>query len=450
MGVWTSWYPSGMMMRQEGYLSDRKGYDLGSIRHGKWIYYSPEEEMIKQEVYSYGKLISVELFSEGKIMEADDSIHIVIPDTTKPMFVSIETLASGNLKKQEVFRDEILLRKEVLADGVPFYYELFVRDESIDSTNLIPNPGFEEYKKLPESTGQLDLCANSWSSGGRTPSSYFSEYSGVNYVAVPVNNFGYENASDGKAYAGIGLGYLEFLSARLNDTLEENGLYCIKIKVSLAENSKEFTKKFGILFSSEKKRLTASSEEIPQVHFTNSEGFTEMDGWTELCGTYEATGSELYMTFGSFFTHPSAYYYVDEVEVTKIEDEAECGCVKEITFSDLNPDEIKINMEYRLSFVDFDENFNLTEGFNIELDNVFDMMDRNPGMRAEIGVYCSNVDGEEAANGTRKVAQTVAGYIQSRGIDASRISSKGYGQSDDGLFAEEGKIGRVVIKFLSL
>ena len=80
--------------------------------------------------------------------------------------------------------------------------------------------------------------------------------------------------------------------------------------------------------------------------------------------------------------------------------------------------------EYRLSFVDFDEDFNLTEGFNIELDNVFDMMDRNPGMRAEIGVYCSNGDGEEAANGTRKVAQTVAGYIQSRGIDASRISSK--------------------------
>ncbi|MBK9152273.1 MAG: OmpA family protein [Saprospiraceae bacterium] len=64
-----------------------------------------------------------------------------------------------------------------------------------------------------------------------------------------------------------------------------------------------------------------------------------------------------------------------------------------------------------------------------ELDNLADLMQKNAGVRVELGGHTDNT-GDPAANLTlsQKRADNVRAYLINKGIDAARLVSKGYGQ----------------------
>ena len=66
----------------------------------------------------------------------------------------------------------------------------------------------------------------------------------------------------------------------------------------------------------------------------------------------------------------------------------------------------------------------------VELDKVVEMMQSHPTMRIELGGHTDNV-GNPASNQTlsEQRAKAVYDYLVNHGIEASRLSYKGYGQT---------------------
>lgn len=74
--------------------------------------------------------------------------------------------------------------------------------------------------------------------------------------------------------------------------------------------------------------------------------------------------------------------------------------------------------------------YSLLEISIVELDKVVEMMQKHPSMRIELGGHTDNV-GNEAANQklSEQRAKAVYDYLASHGVDASRMTYKGYGQT---------------------
>lgn len=89
-----------------------------------------------------------------------------------------------------------------------------------------------------------------------------------------------------------------------------------------------------------------------------------------------------------------------------------------------------------------------------ELDKAVDFLTKNPNMKIEIGGHTDNA-GSESSNLTlsEQRAQSVSGYLTSKGIDGSRITSKGYGESnpvaDNATSAGRSQNRRTTLKILS-
>jgi outer membrane protein OmpA-like peptidoglycan-associated protein len=65
-----------------------------------------------------------------------------------------------------------------------------------------------------------------------------------------------------------------------------------------------------------------------------------------------------------------------------------------------------------------------------ELDNVVGLLNQYPSLKVELGGHTDNVGAEDSnLELSQKRADNVREYLLSKGIDAGRISAKGYGQN---------------------
>lgn len=100
-------------------------------------------------------------------------------------------------------------------------------------TNLVPNPGFEQYSQCPDEVNDLNPVdqvtkATGWSSYRDTPD-YFNtcaptSSSTTALVSVPYNGCGYQVPASGNAYCGLSSYvtntlYREYLGAQLTSSL---------------------------------------------------------------------------------------------------------------------------------------------------------------------------------------------------------------------------------------
>jgi outer membrane protein OmpA-like peptidoglycan-associated protein len=222
---------------------------------------------------------------------------------------------------------------------------------------------FEKTKK--EVVGELG--AISLAEGLSSPTEikadlFMTEASGD--VGIPLNIYGTEAPSSdggGQNYAGAVFYKPGKLAAERSYitvpimkgteqlTLKKGLKYCVEFSVSLSESSKFATNNISALFSKEvlgngsPGAIYNNSDKI--IRSQNNKVYNGFYGWEKVCAVYTAKGDEKFITIGNFDKNETtkfeavkkpkeseaeviahAYYYVDNVIITVIDNVAECKC----------------------------------------------------------------------------------------------------------------------------
>lgn len=218
-------------------------------------------------------------------------------------------------------------------------YFLVMISINVNAQNLVPNPSFEDAISCFHS---IDSC-QSW----HNPSAYSPDYlnsciSGA--YSVPLNDYGYQTANTGNAYAGIILEYRgtvgssrEYIQAELTDSLLNGRKYSVSFLVSISDSTSFAVNDIGAFFS----EAAISSTVVtyfpvqPQVNNNHlSNPLNQRDIWIPVVDTFIATGGEKFITIGNFKDDANtdttsisggssflnySYYYIDDVSVIMVD-----------------------------------------------------------------------------------------------------------------------------------
>ncbi|MBL7934479.1 MAG: OmpA family protein [Bacteroidia bacterium] len=321
------------------------------------------------------------------------------------------------------------------------YLPLFIYlSFKLTSQNLVPNPSFELFTKLPVKTDNSIVKAKDW-----IPPKFGSDYyhqSASKAVGTPKNHFGRQEPHSGYAYAGIctRTKFLEYLEAKLIEPLKKDQEYLVELYICKAERSIGSIKEFGILFSSKKIwGITNKGISVkPQIIFSNPKGYKNKKDWVKLSAIYKATGDEVVLTFGHFNYDPSddkrkiiCHYYVDDISVTPInkKDTVEKVIIQETNTPDKT--EFEFGKKIVLNNIYFKTNESeLLPSSNTELDKLSKYLIDTPNTTIEISGHTDNT-GNEPQNKflSEDRAKAVTDYLKSKGINESRITYVGKGSS---------------------
>lgn len=202
--------------------------------------------------------------------------------------------------------------------------------------NLVPNPSFEDYDTCPDWLSQIDR-ATGWQAFRLTPD-YMNACDLTDTMSVPLNLFGYQQASDGIGYAGIHNyssstpNTREFIGAQLDEPLFVGQPVYVSMKVALGGYSptsyrmRWTTNNVGLRFSMNSfYQVTGSLPNSSAVHMLTI--LTDTMNWHTVSGVYFPDSAYEYVQIGNFYsdaltsvlelddiaTYPYSYTYVDEV-----------------------------------------------------------------------------------------------------------------------------------------
>ena len=222
----------------------------------------------------------------------------------------------------------------------------------VSAQNLVPNPSFEVFNACPDTffpppTGSNISAANGWyNPGGFTPDYLNPCDTNITdpYFGVPLNQYGFQSARTGVAYAGIITSFLyptpdsirEYIEATLLDSLRIGKSYAVSFHVSLGEWSTYAANDIGAYFSDTLISLPSNPYTLPYIPQIQNNPFnnplTDTTLWTEVQDTFIAQGGEQYIIIGNFKNDvntdttnldsvgnpnysPWSYYYIEDVSV---------------------------------------------------------------------------------------------------------------------------------------
>lgn len=328
-----------------------------------------------------------------------------------------------------------------------FFYVSF----NTAAQNLVPNPGFEQLNNNPKRGDVTITCSKDWFAGYMMATDYYNRLPGI-WKEVPKNILGFQEPHSGNAYAGICIDskFIEYLEARLLDTLVEGKKYLIEFYISRAEKSKASLKEFGVLFSDKADRALATNGIIkePGVKFINRLGYRDKKGWTKLSAVYQAKGFENYLILGHFtyndhtFHKRYCHYYIDDVSITPIEKESDFVAKKESKDSIhvAKPETQKLlpqtfspkfgeAVTLKNIFFAINKSELLSESFS-ELDKLVQYLNETTNVSIIISGHTDNTGSEEQNKILSEArAKAVADYLILKGVSKSRINYTGYGSS---------------------
>lgn len=351
---------------------------------------------------------------------------------------------------------------------------------SPQSSNLVYNPSFEEYRECPrkiDALGTLTIV-DAWFQPTAGSADYYN-VCGARDCKVPKNKLGVQEAHSGMGYCGIYCSktdYREYLQTQLKEPLKAGATYQVSFYVSLSEYSSGAVATIGALFTSdrigdtvrsvlmrkEEKRMAPGVSQVlasyyePQVVNSYERVLTDTKGWMLVNGTFVAKGGEQFLTIGNFFPAaqsnvidldsltyllPGSYYYIDDVSVTCMD----CDAIKDLATvvdttavveakpvpSTLSDDSLHVGATIILHniFFDFDKAVLLQQSYN-ELQNLLTILQDHPKMRIEIR---GHTDGRGSEDYNQRLsenrAKAVVDYLVSKGIDSRRLQYKGFGKS---------------------
>lgn len=322
--------------------------------------------------------------------------------------------------------------------------------------NLVPNPGFEEYTSCPGSYSQhaAEFKAKYWKSANRgTPDHFHSCSKGE--AGVPYNWAGISDAYEGHGYAGIYVwmidkSFREYLGCKLLQPLVKDSVYRVRFRFRLSSYSKYSVDRIGLVFSDSS--VEASHDKIikatPSVSVVRDSALTMETGyWETLQQEYRAQGGEQYLVIGNFSSNEathyyfiqfmpeqqsmlakSAYYYIDDVSVeSKYTAEPE----KVSPLPAFAVETVETNKTYVLKNIQFEfDSYRLLYPSFDELEKVVFLMEEHPNVKILLAGHTDDVGGDQYNRTlSRNRAKTVASYLISKGIPASRVEYAGYGKS---------------------
>jgi outer membrane protein OmpA-like peptidoglycan-associated protein len=339
-----------------------------------------------------------------------------------------------------------------------------------DTTSLILNGSFEQFDGKLKKQGEFELTQD-WTSPTDTKADLFSKTVKSQYVQAPKNVYGVQDPSSGKNYAGA-LMYSynskqprSYVSTKLKREMIKGNLYCIKFYISLADLSKFAINNIGIYLTNGKPDVNSANSIVNDKFITAGTNavIDEMAGWQQVCRLYEAKGGEKFITLGNFAKDentqalkvkrptgiteaqlPIAYYFIDDVEVNRVEYKTDCICMNggvpesSIVYSssgtiadDMTNDEKMANLS--VYFYQYKED--LTSTAKMNLDKIAAIMLSNQDLKLEV---IGNTDDDELKLSNKKAelkklglnrANNALEYIAAKGIDRSRLFSKDAGTS---------------------
>jgi len=213
------------------------------------------------------------------------------------------------------------------------------------TTNLIRNPGLEEYTCCPTNMGMIE-CAIYWTqpSIGNSSSEYFN-ICGIDSLIFPNFLSYFQNAYFGNGYAGIitasSSEYREYIQGELSEPLIAGQCYYCEFWVKLFsfKNMSSFSAidALSIYFSDTLPQITVSDPLAmyfpAQINNPTGRIITDTTNWTLISGTFIAQGEEQYFTTGTFkhdneinsfyFGSPQldrSYYFFDNFSLCPCED----------------------------------------------------------------------------------------------------------------------------------
>ena len=331
------------------------------------------------------------------------------------------------------------------------------------NTNMVENGSFESTEGKIRKLGSIENAIGWISPTGVRADLYTSSKEPT--IDVPLNLYGKEDAKDGGNYAGI-VAYSygnkmprSYLMTKLKTPMKKGLKYCVSFNVSLAEASKYSSNQIAANFSSKAYGTDAKTSILEKNHVVhpNNKVFNGYYNWEQVCGVYIAEGGEKYITIGNFTSDEdtknernkkqtevkvgqiiAAYYYIDDVTVTLVENLNDCACAPEDNSSDYssviyqNTTALseEATLEDRIAYEQMYFGFG-QEDFTVEgkktLDKIVAAMKENKSWKLQIMGH-SDAQEDEVGNEKSRYAgmdskrvNAVAKYLMDNGIEEWRL-----------------------------
>lgn len=346
----------------------------------------------------------------------------------------------------------------------------------LNAQNLVPNPGFEEFTRCPNSfsTSPMDFGAMHWNSPNTGTPDYYNRCS-ISEMRVPHNWAGVSHTHSGAGYAGIygwssgPSGYREYIQTQLMEPLKKGVLYKINFYYRISSYSVYAIDRVGILLSDSALAYKSDGRIAIAPTHEQVKSLEELtNGWQLLAFDYKAKGGEQFIVIGNFapddvtrslkidfrigkswMLRSSSYYYIDDVTVEAYDPEMDIPDL--LTVEDrIIPEEV-----YVLKNINFEFNsYKLLPSSFPELDELVRILKKNPQWTIELSGHTDDV-GSEAYNLqlSRSRAKSVGEYLSSNGVDKKRVFTQGFGKEKPLVPAtnEEARLKnrRVELRFLN-
>lgn len=337
--------------------------------------------------------------------------------------------------------------------------------------NMVLNPSFEQYKKVPTDLGETNMI-DYWSSPTDASPDYFHKRAAGPNVDIPNNKMGRTDARSGYAYVGIYAyasryikqNFREYVQVELKQPLLAGNTYCIKAHVFLSQSSNRAVGALGVVatkMAAAQKHEIAISDLKPVYMLQADRSPLDSRKWTEITCQYKAQGGERNIILGNFdddrktkvtgaiendtFKNPHvdfAYYYIDDVCVTNTSTNFSCDCGSYDLERTRGEERIVLDVkiqkkEYSLGQVvimtnlKFENNkTTMLSGAQADIDDLVGTLRLNPTYHIEISGHTDDRgDPQDNQTLSKKRAEVVYNYLLSSGIDKERLSYRGYGQS---------------------
>ena len=343
-----------------------------------------------------------------------------------------------------------------------------------EAENLVENGSFEATTGKIKKLGSIDM-ATGWSSPTGVRADLYLPSDKIPEIGTPNNFYGKEEPKDGSNYAGIfAYSYNDkmprsYIMAKLKTPLKKGMKYCVSFHASLAELSKYSANNVGAILAKKAYGTDAKASIIEKPHVVHHENkvFNAFYNWERVCGTYESEGGEKYIIIGNFVNNEgtanernkqpkdqkgtpviAAYYYIDDVSVTLLEEGKQCDCgigdLEDEVSSTIyqRPSYMKEGMsakekiEAQAGFFAFGKNKLQPEAIKA-LDLIAENMKADPSMKVEIMGFADENEIARAEENPlyegmdQKRIEIAKRYLKDKGIAEDRIISTPMGSSGD-------------------
>lgn len=321
--------------------------------------------------------------------------------------------------------------------------------------NLVINPSFEEHQRCPNnfSTNSKEFNLPGWHSANSGTPDYYHQCSWGD-CDVPFNWAGESNAHSGLAYAGLYVwnrpnnkprSYREYIQGELSAPLKKDKRYRLEFYFKLASYSVYSVDRIGMLLTDtaivnkDDKAITV----IPTLSVIREEPISK-SGWDQAVMEYRAKGGEKYITIGNFFDNlttqftqlesrkgkspmlnGSAYFYIDDVSVVPLDPEEIPAPLVWTDGQEVKPDETYVLKNIQFEF----DRYKLLPVSFPELNKLVSILSQKPDWKAELNGHTDDVGSDEYnLELSQNRARSVGEYLRSKGIEASRIITNGFGK----------------------